>query len=253
MFKQLRKLVAEPQPNMKFGFTLAEVLITLGIIGIVAAMTIPTLIQNQQKRKMEAVLKEDYSIIQQVMKFTEYDDVSLDLNVPDNLDGAKNWFNTFMQPHLKYASVCFDTKGCWQDKGPTKTLTGATAPYNRTGIGVGYGIITVKMLNGSNLDIDGFSAADMKNLFGTDTTGTSLVMYIDANGDKLPNVIGKDIFILVWTPDGLFPAGINETTETINQNCSKEATGSNAGYYCLMKIKNNGWEIPKDVWNIKVR
>lgn len=109
------------------------------------------------------------------------------------------------------------------------------------------------MLNGSNLDIDGYSAADMKRVFGTDTTGTSLVMYIDANGDKLPNVIGKDIFILVWTPDGLFPAGINETTETVNQNCSKEATGSNAGYYCLMKIKNNGWEIPKDVWNIKVR
>lgn len=94
MFTPLRKQVAEPQPKMKFGFTLAEVLITLGIIGIVAAMTIPTLIQNQQKRKMEAVLKEDYSIIQQVMKFTEYDDVSLDLNVPDNLDGAKHIYAT---------------------------------------------------------------------------------------------------------------------------------------------------------------
>ena len=43
------------------------------------------------------------------------------------------------------------------------------------------------------------------------------------------------------------------TIPTLIQNCSKEATGSNAGYYCLMKIKNNGWEIPKDVWNIKVR
>ena len=32
-----------------FGFTLAEVLITLGIIGVVAAMTLPTLIQNYKK------------------------------------------------------------------------------------------------------------------------------------------------------------------------------------------------------------
>jgi len=234
-------------------FTLAEVLITLGIIGVVAAMTIPTLIQAQQKRKIEAVLKEDYSVIQQVMKFTEYDDVSLDLNVPDDLDGAKKWFETFMQPHLKFSSVCYDSAGCWQAKNPTRTLDGSTAQWNRTGIGVGIGIVTVKLLNGSNLDIDGYSQYDMKRFFGVDTKSeTSLAFYIDANGDNLPNVIGKDIFILVWTEDGIFPAGISETNETINQNCSSSASGINPGYYCLMRIKNNGWEIPNDVWKIKV-
>ena len=36
----------------KFAFTLAEVLITLGIIGIVAAMTLPTIIQNNIKKKL---------------------------------------------------------------------------------------------------------------------------------------------------------------------------------------------------------
>lgn len=35
-----------PQFKVRFGFTLAEVLITLGIIGVVAAMTIPTLMVN---------------------------------------------------------------------------------------------------------------------------------------------------------------------------------------------------------------
>ena len=57
--------------KVKFGFTLAEVLITLGIIGVVAAMTIPTLISKNQKRVIEAKLKEDYSIIQQVIKSNE--------------------------------------------------------------------------------------------------------------------------------------------------------------------------------------
>lgn len=37
----------------KTGFTLAEVLITLGIIGIVAAMTLPTVITNVQKKVVE--------------------------------------------------------------------------------------------------------------------------------------------------------------------------------------------------------
>ena len=93
----------------------------------------------------------------------------------------------------------------------------------------------------------------MKSRFGTNiTSSTSLVVYIDANGNSLPNVIGKDIFILVWTPDGLFSAGIHETNEEVNQNCSSGANTNNAGYYCMMRIKNNGWVIPDDLWKIKV-
>lgn len=34
------------------GFTLAEVLVTLGIIGVVSAMTVPTLMQNYQRKVM---------------------------------------------------------------------------------------------------------------------------------------------------------------------------------------------------------
>lgn len=48
---------------MKNGFTLAEVLITLGIIGIVAAMTIPQVLANYRKKSLEAKLKETYSIL----------------------------------------------------------------------------------------------------------------------------------------------------------------------------------------------
>lgn len=35
---------------MKHAFTLAEVLVTLGIIGVVSAMTVPTLMQNYQRK-----------------------------------------------------------------------------------------------------------------------------------------------------------------------------------------------------------
>ena len=48
-------------------FTLAEVLITIGIIGVVAAMTLPSLINNSQKKELEAGLKKNYSVIQQAL------------------------------------------------------------------------------------------------------------------------------------------------------------------------------------------
>lgn len=45
----------------KNAFTLAEVLITLGIIGIVASMTLPTLINNQRNKALQTALKKAYS------------------------------------------------------------------------------------------------------------------------------------------------------------------------------------------------
>lgn len=54
-------------------FTLAEVLITLGIIGIVAALTLPTLIQSNKNLEVEAKLKKFYSIMNQAISLSELD------------------------------------------------------------------------------------------------------------------------------------------------------------------------------------
>lgn len=60
---------------MKKGFTLAEVLITLGIIGVVAAMTIPTLIQNTNSVKFASQFKKSVSTLSQaaLMAQAQYD------------------------------------------------------------------------------------------------------------------------------------------------------------------------------------
>ena len=56
--------------KQKRGFTLAEVLITLGIIGVVAAMTIPTLMSTFAKQRTETQLKAFYSRINQTIKMS---------------------------------------------------------------------------------------------------------------------------------------------------------------------------------------
>lgn len=55
------------------GFTLAEVLITLGIIGVVAAMTLPALIQKNNNKVVETRLKKFYSAINQAIMLAEND------------------------------------------------------------------------------------------------------------------------------------------------------------------------------------
>ena len=53
------------QKHKNHGVTLAEVLITLGIIGIVAALTMPTLVRNYQEKATVIKLKKTYSILSQ--------------------------------------------------------------------------------------------------------------------------------------------------------------------------------------------
>lgn len=99
----------------KFAFTLAEVLITLGIIGVVAAMTMPTLIQKNNNRVVETRLMKFYSAINQAVKMAEVDygdkkiwfeDVegaTMD-NEGKPIPGsspAEKWFNKYLAPYMK--------------------------------------------------------------------------------------------------------------------------------------------------------
>ncbi len=59
-------------------FTLAEVLITIGIIGVVAAMTIPTLLSNYKAKRMRTQFLRANSIIQQAIMRAKADEVDLD-------------------------------------------------------------------------------------------------------------------------------------------------------------------------------
>ena len=96
----------------KCGFTLAEVLITLGIIGVVAAITIPSLITQNRARVLRSQYLKSYSMIYQMVRLMENDDVSLDTSVlgkiPNYLKGTTycgNSGNTLRDP--KGDTLCF--------------------------------------------------------------------------------------------------------------------------------------------------
>lgn len=230
-------------------FTLAEVVITLGIIGVIAALTIPSLIGGINKKIIEVRLKEDYSILQQVMYKAQEDDATFSLDFPNNTRGYKDWFDKFIDPNMKYANVCFNTSGCWHP-GITRNLAGSQTYVDRPGIGVGYDIIVINMLNNSTIIVDAYNKGSIKNYFGVDIeVDSTIIIWIDANGPKGPNVVGKDIYALVYTTEGLVPAGSSETKENVDRNCGWFANGANAGYYCLIKVRENDWKIPDNLWS----
>lgn len=97
---------------MKKGFTLAEVLITLGVIGIVAALTIPSLISNHNKSVTAARLSKAYNTVSNAIRLSENDNGMMsDWPIGANMDIYKFW-DEYLKPYFSGARICETCEAC---------------------------------------------------------------------------------------------------------------------------------------------
>jgi len=91
-------------PKKQAAFTLAEVLITLGVIGVVAAMTIPGLITKYHRQVVETKLAKFDSLINQALRMSVAESEGLVYSPPDGKDNAeylKSWLNEYLLKYMK--------------------------------------------------------------------------------------------------------------------------------------------------------
>lgn len=201
----------------KKGFTLAELLITLGIIGVVAALTLPTLIQKQQDKILISQIKKTWADINNSILLYQQDngvlnDNSLLFNDKDSAETvAKNWAKYFQG-----AKVCLRSsdKGCSQFNYDTKYATrwlkeDGSQKSGRMGfpkIILSDGAIISVGTNRSGCKPTEYTATSVnsdgqpiKNPDGTNKTHTFTSdvcanIAFDVNGAKKPNQYGRDTF-----------------------------------------------------------
>ena len=200
----------------KSAFTLAEVLITLGIIGVVAAMTIPTLLAKYQEKQTVTKLKQTYSILSQAIR-----SVQEDVGTPDDWELSGRNYST--DDSVLIAQNLLPALKVVQDCGTTGTSCTYTKSYKYlNGGGAGsYGggnLYRVVLMNGSSLS------------FGQWTDNERIDFYVDINGVKPPNTIGRDLFCISWFRDkDLYPLGAPVTGYT----CDKYSSGWGCTYHVL--------------------
>ena len=89
----------------KLAFTLAEVLVTLGIIGVVAAMTMPTLVSNHQKKVYVTQLKKVYTELTQALSRYKNDNNAINIMEAGNMT-TTNCSEKFLQKYFNVAGTC---------------------------------------------------------------------------------------------------------------------------------------------------
>lgn len=227
-----------------FGFTLAEVLITLAIIGIVAAMTIPSIVQQTQKQEYVSSMKKAYSVLSQATNMV----ISEMGGTPDTWglrNGATdtNRIMSYYIPHLLNIKTCktSDTSCYYPDL--LLNINGKTSQFYSS-YGENFGDDTFKwtLADGTYLTFNEWSTTqeNIIAMFGVDigyNNGSSQGAFIiDVNGRKKPNQFGRDVFIFVLTNKGLAPAGQDNNSIY----CNKSTTHGYGGMDCAAKVLSEG-------------
>lgn len=223
---------------MKRAFTLAEVLITLGIIGIVAALTMPALIGNYRKKQTVTQLKKVYSALQQsiLMSQNEYGDIA-------DWDWSLNSYDFFMK-YLAYNFTvlknCGNKQGCWNTDGGFEINGNKYSEAPSFAVGSLASKISL---------VDGSYIALIKQ------DNNHIHIHTDVNGNKRPNIYGIDIFVMTLTGKsysdyahnipvaGLYMFGHGLTRNDVKSvGCAQNGTGFTCGELILM----DSWDIKND-------
>lgn len=208
----------------KAAFTLAEVLITLGIIGVVAAMTMPSLIQNYQEKATVTKLKKCYSLVSQAYVSILNDEGGSDtLQAGDDLEMMEKFGK-----YLKYQKTCGRNKGCF----PNVTYKSVT--------GNGYSKWEDDTTDRSRAILtDGTLIMFNKSVITENENYIYAQIYVDINGFKGPNQLGRDFFYFYINPEKIVPAGAKALDEkNEDQKFTKNCIQQN-GYACAAWVIYN--------------
>lgn len=239
------------KPTTKKGFTLAEILITIGIIGVVAALTIPSLVKSYQNAAYLTALKKTYSVISSGMKKYMSDNGCSDLACTNLFDG-RSTYGTWQTNMKSEIPKIFNIA---KDYGTSNSAFATTPIISYLGSNAGtpsniyYDMYNyVVQLNDGSVLI--FSDTDAGNCTGG---GSCTFVLVDTNGLKGPNIWGRDLFYFELYNDGtVWAEHSNQCPGTgywgdDSRMCGTSGSSTIAsnvnGQGCAARIQEESWQM----------
>ena len=221
-------------------FTLAEVLITLGIIGVVAAMTLPALLVKTKTSEYSARLKKFYSTMNQAIKMSELDNGPCEYWDYEKLTYLSNGADSPQEEKDSVAKESSDKASAFLDK--------YIRPYMKGERSDDFNWVTET--KGVEIKAPGIKFHDGSAVYVK--TGDCFDFAFDANGSAPPNERGKDQFIFMYCNKEhnavkgqcFTPYWTKYTKNKPRQYWIEQC--ANQPYYCSALLFIDGWEFKKD-------
>lgn len=247
------------------GFTIAEVLLALAVIGVVAAITIPSAIKNTRKQIIETKLAVTVSILNQALRgaelkyggmsiwdLTGYQVNDFDSDNYDISDAGASFVNKYLAPNLKTINngSSSSTLRSLGYKTPWKS------PNGQTVFNLDKKVYPIILSNGTV--IVHYGAKYVETNDPTKQHVKSIFLFVDLDGPGGDNTTGRDLFaFMIPFKSGLSIGTVAEYGKMENGKFVAESDeqqiedkckdGTIVGsFYCAYLIKKNAWKVPKN-------
>jgi len=196
-------------------FTMAEVLLTLLIIAVIATMTVPALKKDAAARTVATSLNKIYSELSQATQLALSKSAVNKLSRTDFFTDEETFHNKFVKEYFSVAREC-----------PAGTPEDC---FGNSNLVAGRSVLLT----------NGFGLAFLYNNTG------SMIVYVDVNGPKSPNKGGSDQFILNVDNSGTVHTGLGNQSkyDTYSQKCVEGTDDYELAWSCAVKIQQDGWNI----------
>ncbi|MDE6138501.1 MAG: prepilin-type N-terminal cleavage/methylation domain-containing protein [Candidatus Gastranaerophilales bacterium] len=215
----------------KKAFTLTELLLALAVVGTVAALSIPALMDNMNRRILASQLKNTVLAVQNLA------DEQLINNKTQTLDNTSfaNPAQLLSGSNLAISNPCTDLDDCWpanykklSDLTNTVSRPSGTSKMLKNGVVINYSISEY-----------GTEWPDGDKCYG--------LFWVDVNGKDKPNILGRDFFAFRITKKGKIVYGTSCNGLTAEQTTDEQMLNycqTNAyATACLAYIQRNNWQI----------
>ena len=204
------------------GFTLAEVLITLVIIGVIAAITVPSLINKTNNQEYVSRLKKAYSTLAQATNKIIAEEGTPQANVGGWSSSADDIYNIYKK-YLLNAKECDSDSGCFV-QGAYKLLD--NQPTGNWDTNTAYRKLV--LTDGTQIMFENWISPDCSQERNGSRDWCARI-FVDINGAKKPNIVGRDVFGFVIKKQGLYPIG-----------CDSDFCVGTTGWGCACKVLREG-------------
>ena len=221
--------------NNKKAFTLTELLVALGIVGAIAALSVPSLLTSINNRLLTTQFKSTVGSVQQLIFDQLVANKTKNLLETDFISPAKLLTNS----NFSIAKTCADpAKDCWKT---TKDDQGKQISYRTingtAGTPAGSGYSSILLQNGT---IISYSMITKKAYWADATDELIGDMCIEVNANDGPNIWGRDYFCFYITRKGKITPTDKEYTLKQNITSCKAGNANN----CAAAVIENNWVMP---------
>ncbi len=211
--------------NKRFAFTLAEIMVSVGIIGVIAALTVPTLVDDYQKKTQAVQFRKVVNDIATAVDLHMTEEGKNSFDATSAYKDLSKLFEDANKKQLKIIKTCAaNSTGCFaSEKYLSISGTAATELFKCTNK-------SYVLANSAAVCMTGGQTTN-----GTDVTKADVTVVVDINGKESPNIAGRDLFMFSLDSKTGEP-----TASGASGDCTTNTTGT--GCYALL-VEDNNWQM----------